>query len=92
MTQFNFEGHCPLCGQGVEKKQLGITPKQAHVLNIIKIYIEENGFSPRLEDIKDALGEGFGNSIANIVRYLKQLEKRGRIRRQYKQERSIVLI
>jgi len=54
MTQFNFEGHCPLCGQGVEKKQLGITPKQAHVLNIIKIYIEENGFSPRLEDIRDA--------------------------------------
>ena len=53
-----------------------LTPKEKRVLEFIEIYIEDNGFSPSFQEIKDHFGFASFNSVQN---YLRQLESKGYI-------------
>ena len=81
---------CDDCGQEIVVAKSGITPNQAHVLDIIIQFIDENGYSPTIEDLMQRMQTG--NSKTNTHRILKMLESRGRIRRQFRQRRSITVV
>ncbi len=55
------------------KPQSSITPKQKTVLDFIKAFAEENGYSPSLKEI----GKSMGKSISTAQHYVEELESRG---------------
>jgi repressor LexA len=55
---------------------------------VIKSYIEENGYSPSIRELKNLTGV---KSICTIAYHLKKLEKEGFIKKKYKASRGIVL-
>ena len=60
-----------------------------NVLNFVRNFINEHGFSPSIREI----GAGVGvNSTSQVDFYLKGLEEDGKIRRTRLVARSIVLI
>ncbi len=65
-----------------------ITEKEKEVLNFIKNFIKEKGYSPTIREI--ALF--FNIAPKNAHKYLKQLEKKGAIKRSKKISRGISLI
>ena len=69
------------------KKQL-LTPYQKTLYFYLKNYIQEQGFSPTLQEIRLALGIKFLNSV---VQRLNSLEEKGYIRRTEHVERNIEL-
>jgi repressor LexA len=69
--------------------QIPLTRRQRQILNFISSFISEHGYSPSLEEI----GEGLGlSSLATIHKHLKNLERKGMIRRQWNHSRSIQLV
>ncbi|MBN1475758.1 transcriptional repressor LexA [Candidatus Sumerlaeota bacterium] len=66
-----------------------LTRRQRQILDFISSFISEQGYSPSLEEI----GEGLGlSSLATIHKHLKNLERKGMIRRQWNHSRSIQLV
>ncbi|MAF43462.1 MAG: hypothetical protein CMI54_04735 [Parcubacteria group bacterium] len=64
-----------------------LTDRQAEVLSVIDIYIDENGFSPSLLDVANGM-EILPNAAQD---HLKALEKKGYITRVPKISRSITI-
>ncbi len=66
-----------------------LTERQKDIFKFIESYLEENDYSPSLEDI----GAHFGISSMNgVYKHLKILEERGYIRRLSNKARSIQLV
>lgn len=68
---------------------LKITEKQKNVLNEIYESIKETGFPPTLADLKELLDLASNQAVLN---YLKSLEKKGLIKREEGQARSIRIL
>ena len=79
---------CPQCGRDTANPKQGLTPKQAHVLWVIKEYIEANEFAPSI----DELATSVGTVTSNIHRMLIALERRGHITRDFATARSITVL
>ena len=58
------------------------------IYGFIHDYIEEHGFSPSLREIST----GCFTSATNVVRYLDKLQMDGRVTREWRVPRSIVLL
>ncbi|UCF35675.1 MAG: transcriptional repressor LexA [Acidobacteriota bacterium] len=66
-----------------------LTKRQNDILNFIRDYLAEHGYSPALEEI----GHHFGiASLNGVYKHLKVLEERGFIRRLMNRARSIQLV
>lgn len=63
-----------------------LTPRQKEILDFVKSYTKEKGYSPSLENIKKKLRL---NSVATIHQHIKALETKGEIQKQKNQPRSI---
>lgn len=63
------------------------TTKQQQVLDFIKAYMDERGYSPSLREI----GQGIGVSVGTIQRFLNALEARQLLTRNANEARSIQL-
>jgi len=70
-----------------ERIQLGLTPRQADVLQFVRDYIGQRGCSPSMAEISAALK----CSPPSACRLLQRLEKRGAIIRDPRLHRSITL-
>jgi SOS-response transcriptional repressor LexA len=55
---------------------------------IIKSYIEENGYSPSIRELKNLASV---KSISTIAYHLQKLEKKGFIKKKYKGSRGVTL-
>ncbi len=64
------------------------TTKQQQVLDFIKAYIAERGYSPSFREIAN----GIGVSVGTIQRFLNALEVRGLVIRNANEARSIQLM
>ena len=80
---------CEKCGHDMAKEKYGLTPKQANLLSIIRLYIDENKFPPSIRELKAAVG---CKANSNIHRMLLALQRRGHITRSYGAPRSIKLL
>ena len=67
----------------------GLTKRQHECYQFVLRYIEENGFSPSYEEIKDAMGF---SSKSGVHRLVVGLEDRGAIIRKPHQSRSIEVV
>tara|TARA_R110000823_G_scaffold173220_1_gene305560 strand:+ start:182 stop:397 length:216 start_codon:yes stop_codon:yes gene_type:complete len=67
----------------------GITIKQDIVLEAVKYFIKENGFSPTITELKGILDYSSANSVVN---FLTALERKGYIKRTPNKARSIVIL
>jgi repressor LexA len=65
-----------------------LTRRQREMLDSIDAFIDENGYSPTLEEIGAALGL---SSPATVHKHLQNLEAKGLIRRNWNHSRSIEL-
>jgi len=69
--------------------QIPLTRRQRQLVDFISEFIQQNGYSPTLEEI----GQGMGlSSLATIHKHLKNLEAKGLIRRRWNHSRSIQLV
>jgi SOS-response transcriptional repressor LexA len=68
---------------------MGMTPKQAALLNFIKGYVADKGCSPSFDEMKDGIGT---KAKSNVHRYLEGLERRGLVRRTHGFKRSIEVV
>ena len=82
---------CPNCGHLLQREQpkLGLTPRQADCLEVIRIFIEVEGISPSYDDILEALKL---ESKSGAYRLVTALEERGHINRVPGRARSISLV
>ena len=67
----------------------GLTPRQMEVYNLIKDYINANGFAPSYEEIKQLMGS---RSKAHVHAFVHQLINRGWIGRGNGRNRSIFIL
>ena len=67
---------------------MALTRRQTEVLDYIRSYIEDNSFSPTLEEI----AEVFSVSSVTIFEHVKELERKGEIRTERNRSRSIELV
>lgn len=70
------------------REPMYLTRRQREMLDSIDQFIEENGYSPTLEEIGEALGL---SSPATVHKHLQNLESKGLIRRNWNHSRSIEL-
>lgn len=68
---------------------MALTRRQREVLDIIRDFIERNGYSPSLEEIGGALGL---SSVATVHKHVSHLVEKGLVRRVWNQNRSIELV
>jgi repressor LexA len=68
---------------------MALTRRQSEVLNVIRTFIEEHGYSPSLEEIGAALGL---SSVATVHKHVTHLVEKGLVRRSWNQNRSIELV
>jgi SOS-response transcriptional repressor LexA len=68
---------------------MGMTPKQAALLNFIKSYVADKGCSPSFDEMKDGIGT---KAKSNVHRYLEGLERRGLVRRTHGFKRSVEVL
>ena len=71
-----------------------LTKRQKHVLDFLKTFLDEHGYSPSFEEIAAGLKDKrFGGkaltSLATVHKHIATLERKGYIRRGYNQSRSI---
>ena len=64
-----------------------LTPKQLRIVDFIRDYGREHGFSPTL----DEMASEFGVSKVTIFEHLKALERKGAVKRSYHMARSVEL-
>ena len=67
---------------------MALTRRQRQVLDVITEFIAENGYSPSLEEIGEALGL---SSVATVHKHVSHLVHKGFVRRAWNQNRSIEL-
>ena len=68
---------------------MALTRRQREVLDIIRDFIQRNGYSPSLEEIGAALGL---SSVATVHKHVSHLVEKGFVRRVWNQNRSIELV
>ena len=67
---------------------MALTRRQREVLDVIREFIEANGYSPSLEEIGGTLGL---TSVATVHKHITHLVEKGFVRRVWNQNRSIEL-
>ena len=72
-----------------KKDKQGLTPRHMEVYKIIKSYIEQNGFAPSYEELKQLMGS---RSKAHVHAFVHQLINRGWIGRGNGRNRSIYIL
>ena len=75
-------------GKGIGMKQFGLTPKQAKFLKFLADFIEQNGYSPSYEEMKQVLNY---KSKSRIHAFVHSLRKRGYVRLIPYMKRSIII-
>ena len=65
---------------------MALTRRQREVLDVIRAFIERNGYSPSLEEIGAELGL---SSVATVHKHVSHLVQKGQVRRLWNQNRSI---
>ncbi len=68
---------------------MALTRRQREVLDVIRDFIETNGYSPSLEEIGGSLGL---SSVATVHKHVSHLVEKGLVRRVWNQNRSIELV
>ncbi len=72
-----------------KKKKMGLTRKQSKILQQIQAFIDENGYSPSFEEIKQLTGL---KSKSNVHAYVHALKRRGYIDFIAYSNRSIIIL
>jgi repressor LexA len=67
----------------------GLTPRQRQILAALQEAIEKNGYPPSIRELGRAVGL---SSTATVYSHLHHLERKGYIRRAYRQSRSIEVV
>ena len=68
---------------------MALTRRQRQVLDVINTFIEENGYSPSLEEIGAQLDL---SSVATVHKHVSHLVQKGFVRRTWNQNRSIEIV
>jgi repressor LexA len=68
---------------------MALTRRQRQVLDVIREFIDKNGYSPSLEEIGTALNL---SSVATVHKHVSHLVQKGFVRRAWNQNRSIELV
>lgn len=68
---------------------MALTRRQREVLDVIREFIDTNGYSPSLEEIGGTLGL---SSVATVHKHVTHLVEKGLVRRVWNQNRSIDLV
>ena len=68
---------------------MALTRRQRQVLDVVRDLIEQNGYSPSLEEIGVELGL---SSVATVHKHVSHLVQKGYVRRAWNQNRSIELV
>jgi repressor LexA len=68
---------------------MALTRRQKQVLDVIREFINERGYSPSLEEIGAELGL---SSVATVHKHVSHLVQKGYVRRTWNQNRSIELV
>ena len=68
---------------------MALTRRQREVLDVIRTFIEKNGYSPSLEEIGRELGL---SSVATVHKHVTHLVDKGLARRVWNQNRSIEIV
>lgn len=79
---------CPHCGQPVTTLH-PLTDAQSRVLAVVQQFIRYHGIAPKLSVIAHELGL---RSIATVYEHLRQLERKGYIRRDAHSQQAITLL
>jgi repressor LexA len=77
-----------------EGADMALTRRQKQVLDFLRAFIDEKGYSPSFEEIAEGLKDKrFGGkrltSLATVHKHITTLERKGFLRRGYNQSRSI---
>jgi len=78
--------------KGIDKgitSKLGLTPKQAKFLEVLRSFIKQNGYSPSFEEMKQLNGM---KSKDNVYQYVNNLKKRGYVDFQKYMRRTVVVL
>ena len=67
---------------------MALTRRQREVFDVIRTFIDANGYSPSLEEIGGSLGL---SSVATVHKHISHLVEKGFVRRVWNQNRSIEL-
>ncbi len=73
---------------GIAEKEYGLTPKQAKFLKFLANFIDQNGYSPSYEEMKQILNY---QSKSRIHAFVHSLRKRGYVRLIPFMKRSIII-
>lgn len=68
---------------------MALTKRQRQVLDVVEKLIEQNGYSPSLEEIGQKLGL---SSVATVHKHISHLVQKGYVQRAWNQNRSIELV
>jgi repressor LexA len=68
---------------------MALTRRQRQVLDVIREFIDHNGYSPSLEEIGGRLGL---SSVATVHKHVSHLVQKGFVRRSWNQNRSIEVV
>jgi repressor LexA len=68
---------------------MALTKRQRQVLDVVEKLIEQNGYSPSLEEIGQSLGL---SSVATVHKHISHLVQKGYVQRAWNQNRSIELV
>jgi len=69
---------------GVDR--MALTKRQREILDYIRLFIRENGYSPSLEEI----GRHFGlSSVATVHKHVQHLVQKGQLRKAWNRSRSV---
>ncbi len=75
-------------GKGIGKDKYGLTPKQAKFLQFLANFMDQNGYSPSYEEMKQVLNY---KSKSRIHAFVHSLKKRGYVRLIPYMKRSIII-
>jgi len=65
---------------------MALTKRQREILDYIRLFIRENGYSPSLEEI----GKHFGlSSVATVHKHVQHLVQKGQLRKAWNRSRSV---
>ncbi len=68
---------------------MALTRRQHEVLEFIKSFVEEQGYSPSLEEIKAHLGL---SSVATVHKHVSHLVEKGYLQKAWNRSRSVELV
>ena len=75
-------------GKGIGKEEYGLTPKQAKFLKFLANFMDQNGYSPSYEEMKQVLNY---KSKSRIHAFVHSLKNRGYVRLIPYMKRSIMI-